>query len=257
MTLISTIITDAFREGNILPLGKAPNANQVAEALRLFNGCLAAIYGNDAGEGLTDWPLGNFGRESPAYDLGYTDHRIDHPTINRRLIAVNETAKTVYLTLRPQDGARMALIDPFARLSEVPVTLDANGRTIEGQPTILLDTDGTYREWLYRADLGNWVRISNVVETDELPFPTPDFDNFFTTLLAMRINPRYGRTMDPQSSAVYQGERRKFVARYLQSMPLEILDDISWPFMSTQSYDQQREFSSNRAFNRGGYFWGG
>ena len=106
MTLISSIITDAFREGNILPLGKAPNANQAAEALRLFNSCIAALYGDEAGESLTDWPLGNYGRESPEYDLGYTDHRLDHPTINRRLIAVNETAKTVYFPLRPQDGAR-------------------------------------------------------------------------------------------------------------------------------------------------------
>lgn len=257
MTLISSIITDAFREGNILPLGKEPSANQAAEALRLFNSCIAALYGDEAGESLTDWPLGNYGRESPEYDLGYTDHRLDHPTINRRLIAVNEAAKTVYFPLRPQDGARMGLIDPFGRLASVPVTLDANGRTIEGAPFIVMDEAGKGGEWLYRADLGNWVRLKGVVETDELPFPTPDFDNFFITLLAMRLNPRYGRTMDDQSALIYKAERRKFVARYLQSMPLEILDDISWPFMSTQSYDQQREFSSNRAFDRGSYFWGG
>lgn len=255
MTVISSIITDAFREGNILPLGKAPTANQSTEALRLLNGLFSSIYGNEAGEGLTDWPLGNFGRESPGYDLAYTDDQIDHPTINRRLIAVNEAARTVYLTLRPQDGARMGIADPFGRLASVPVTLDANGRTIEGAATLLLDTNGLNREWFYRADLGDWVRLTQKADTDEMPFPA-DFDNFFITLLAMRLNPRYGRTMDDQSALIYKSERKKFVARYLQSMPLEILDDISWPFMSTQSYDQQREFSSNRAFDRGGYFWG-
>jgi hypothetical protein len=149
----------------------------------------------------------------------------------------------------------MAIADPFGRLASVPVTLDANGRTIEGAPTILLDTDGLYAEWFYRADLGNWMRLVGVVETDEMPFPA-EFDLFFIMLLAMRINPRYGRAMDAQSQVMYQSERRKFVSRYLQSMPLEILDDISWPFMSTQTYDQQREFSSNRAFRRGSYFWG-
>lgn len=256
MTLISSIITDAFREGNILPLGKAPNANQAAEALRLLNGLFSSIYGDEAGEDLTDWPLGNFGRESPEYDLAFTDYRVDHPTINRRLIAVNEEAKTVYLTLRPQDGARMGIADPFGRLASVPVSLDANGRTIEGSASVLLDTNGTFREWFYRADLGDWVRLTEKADTDEMPFPA-DFDNFFITALAMRLNPRYGRTMDDQSALIYKSERRKFVARYLQSMPLEILDDISWPFMSTQSYDQQREFSSSRAFDRGSYFWGG
>lgn len=256
MTLISSIITDAFREGNILPLGKAPNANQAAEALRLLNGLFSSIYGDEAGEGLTDWPLGNFGRESPEYDLAYTDQRIDHPTINRRLIAVNTEAKTIYLTLRPQDGARMGIVDPFGRLASVPVTLDANGRTIEGAATLLLDDNGLNREWFYRADLGDWVRLTQKAAEDDMPFPS-DFDNFFITLLALRLNPRYGRAMDDQSALIYKSERRKFVARYLQSMPLEILDDISWPFMSTQSYDQQREFSSNRAFDRGSYFWGG
>lgn len=255
MTLISSIIADAFRESNILPLGKAPNTNQATEALRLLNALFSAIYGDEAGEGLTDWPLGNYGRESPGYDIAYTDQCIDHPTINRRLIAVNTEARTVYLTLRPQDGARMGIADPFGRLATVPVTLDANGRTIESALTLVLNTNGLNREWFYRADLGDWVRLTEKADTDEMPFPA-DFDNFFITLLAIRLNPRYGRVMDDQSAMIYKSERKKFVARYLQSMPLEILDDISWPFMSTQSYDQQREFSSNRAFDRGSYFWG-
>lgn len=253
MTLVSSIINDAFRESNILPLAKAPTAAQETEALRLLNQLLSAIYGDEAGEGLQDWPLGNFGRESPAYNLGWTDEHIDRPQINRRLIAVNEQAKTVHLTLWPQDGSRMGIADPFGRLASVPVTLDANGRTIEGAATLLLDTNGLYREWFYRADLGNWMRLTGVLATDEMPFP-PDFDIFFTILLAMRVNPRYGRMMDPQSAETFKGQKKSFVARYLQVMPLEVLDDISWPFMSTQSYDQQREFSSSRAFNRGSYF---
>lgn len=250
MTLISSIITDAYRESNILPLVKAPSAPQITEALRLLNGLFSSIYGDEAGESLQDWPLGNFGRESPVYNLENTEYDINRPTINRRLIAVNEEAKTVYLTLYPQDGSRMGIADPFGRLAAFPVTLDANGRTIEGSSNLLLNTNGTFAEWFYRADLGQWVRLTSKTTTDEMPFPA-DFDNFFIILLAMRINPRYGRTLDEQSLAIFRSEKRKFVARYLQSMPLEILDDISWPFMSAQSYDQQREFSSNRAFNRG------
>jgi hypothetical protein len=254
VTLVSSIITDAYRENNILP--GTPNADQVTEALRLLNASISALYGDEAGESLVDWPLGNFGRESPEYDLAYTDRRIDRPTINKRLIAVNTEAKTIYLSLQPQDGSRMALADPFGRLASVPVTLDGNGRTIENAATLTLNTNGTYREWFYRADLGNWMRLSSLATTDQMPFPE-DFDNFFVTMLNMRLNPRNGRAMDEQSAFVFKSERKKFVARYLQSMPLEILDDISWPFMSTQSYDQQREFSSDRAFNRGSYFWGG
>jgi hypothetical protein len=251
VTLISSIIGDAYREANILPLGKAPTANQVTEALRLFNGNIRSIYGGDAGESLIDWPLGTFGTES-GFQLPYTDYAIVRPTINQRLIATNTVAKTVYLTPYPQDGSRMGIADPFGRLAAFPVTLDANGRTIEAAATLVLNTNGLSREWFYRADLGQWVRISSLLSTDPNPFPE-DFDNFFIIGLALRLNPRYGREMDDQSALVFKSERRQFLARYLQSQPLEIDDSISWPFMSAQSYDQQREFSSNRAFNRGWY----
>jgi hypothetical protein len=141
VTLISSIITDAYREANILPLGRAPNANQVTEALRLYNALLNAIYGDDAGEALADWPLGTFGNESPSYVFPYTDFAVTHPTINRRLIANNTVAKTIYLTPYPQDGSRMGIADPFGRLALFPVTLDANGRTIAGAATLVLNTE--------------------------------------------------------------------------------------------------------------------
>lgn len=251
MTLISSIITDAYREANIIPLGRVPNDNQVAEALRLYNGNIRSIYGNAAGEGLSDWPLGTFGNE-PNYVFPYTDYAVTHPTINLRLIATNTEAKTLYLTDWPQDGARMGIADPFGRLAAFPVTLNANGRTIEGTATKLLNTAGLFQEWFYRADKGGWVKLSSLLSTDQNPFPE-EFDTFFTIGLALRLNPRNGREMDDQSALVYKTERRNFIARYLQSAPLEINDDLSWPFMSTQSFNQQHEFSSNNAFNRGWY----
>lgn len=250
MTLVSTIITDAFRESNILALGKVPTTGQSTEALRLYNGLISAIYGGDAGEQLNDWPLGNFGRESTEWDIPYTDRVIHRPPINRRLIAVNEIATTVYLTVRPQDGARYGITDPFGRLAAFPVTLDANGRTIEDAPTITLDVDGTNREWFYRAELGSWVRLTDLAADDENPFPAK-FDQMFNIMLAMRLNPRYGRSLDDQSIVILKQGKREFIARYLQSQPLEIDDSISWPFMSTQSYDTQRQFSSQAAFERG------
>lgn len=249
MTLISSIITDAFREGNILPLGKPPTVDQAAEALRRYNAVVAALYGGDAGESLQDWPLGNYGREHP--DTSWTEGQRKHPIINRRILALQTGAMTVYLTVRPQDGARYAIADPFGRLAANPVTLDGNGRIIAGASSVVLNTNGLFREWFYRADLGAWVQLSALLSTDENPFPA-EFDNFFICLLALRLNPAYGRTMDDQSAAIFKQERKRFVARYLQSLPLEILDDISWPFMSTQSYDQQRAFgNSTSGFDRG------
>lgn len=252
MTLISSLITDAFREGNILPLGKNPNTNQTTEALRLYNQNILSIYGNDAGENLIDWTLGTFNVDEPGFVELRTLYAIQRPSINRRLLATNTAALTVYLTPYPQDGSRMGIVDPFGRLATVPVTLDANGRTIEGAAIKLLNINGTNQEWFYRADKGDWVKLTSLLATDQNPFPE-EFDAFFSIGLAMRLNPRYGREMDPQTATVFKQQRNSFMARYLQAQPLEIDDSLSWPFMSTQSYDPQRAFSSNSAFNRGWY----
>jgi hypothetical protein len=251
VTLVSSIILDAFRESNMLPLGKDPTSNQSAEALRLYNALLTAIFGGAAGERLEDWPLGNFDRDPNGCQLLVDDAR-KHPRINHRLIAVNTLAMTVWLTARPQDGSRMGIVDPYNRLAAVPVTLDGNGRPIEGAASIVLNVNGTNREWIYRADLGAWLKISSLIATNENPFP-PAFDMMFSILLAMRLNPRYGRTLDEQSAAMLKENRREFIARYLQSQPLEIDDSISWPFMSRQGFDTQRAFSSREAFDRGDY----
>jgi hypothetical protein len=252
VTLISSIIGDAFREGNILPLGKAPTDNQATEALRLYQQNIRSVYGDDAGEGLADWPLGTFNADEPGFTDSRTPYSIQRPAINSRLLVTNTAALTVYLTPCPQDGARMGIADPFGRLAAVPVTLDANGRTIEGVAVKALNVNGTFQEWFYRADKGDWVKITALAAVDDNPFPD-DFDIFFICGLAMRLNPRYGREMDPQTAAVFKSVRAQFIARYLQALPLEIDDSLSWPFMSQQGYDTQRAFSSSAAFNRGRY----
>jgi hypothetical protein len=252
VTLVSSIITDAFREGNIIPLGREPNTNQITEALRLYNANIRAIYGGDAGERLVDWPLGAYGLDEPGVVDPRTTDQIQRPTGNARLIATNASAITVYLPPFPQDGAIMAIVDPYNRLATAPVTVDGNGRPVENAASVVLNVNGTTYGWFYRAELAEWVKLASLIATDENPFPD-GYDDFFIIGLAMRLNPRYGRMMDPQTATVFKDARRRFVARYLQSAPLEIDDSISWPFMSAQGYDQQREFSSNRAFNRGWY----
>lgn len=252
MTEILSLITDAYREGNILPLGKAPTDNQVTEALRLYNQNVSSVYGGDAGEMLVDWPLGIYNIDEPGFTDPRTPYSIQRPAINQRLIATNTAALTVYLTPYPQDGARMGIVDPFNRLAAVPVTLDANGRTIEGNPTKVLDVNGSNLRWFFRADKSDWVKLSSLLSTDDNPFPD-EFDAFFYIGLALRLNPRYGREMDPQTATVFKSQRNQFVARYLQALPLQIDDSLSWPFMSRQGYDVQRTFSSNAAFNRGWY----
>jgi hypothetical protein len=131
------------------------------------------------------------------------------------------------LTPYPQDGARMAIADPFGRLAAFPVTFDANGRTIEGTAQrLVLNVERHVPGMVLSCRLGRLgAKLTLAGGGDRNPFPD-DFDNFFIPCgLALRLNPRYGREMDEQSATAFKANRRQFIARYLQSQPLEIDDE--------------------------------
>lgn len=252
MTVISAVVADAFREGNILAVGKTPTPAQATEALNLLDQLFATVYGSDAGEKLIDWPLGNFGLPADMSPLPYAPARLAHPPLNSRLVALNEAPMTVELPPEPQDGTRYAIVDPNGRLAAVPVTISAVGRTIEGAPSVVVNAIGPDAEivWIYLSDTGNWARVVGVTAASPMPFPKR-WDRMFTLLLAMRLAPRYGRQLDGSSAAFLKRDQRDFVNRYLQSAPLERNGDISYPFMSIQSFNSGRAFSSTRAFGAG------
>lgn len=212
-----------------MAVGKTPTVAQVDEGLRLFNELMKFLVGGVAGEYFEDWLLGPFGRDPilQTENLYYPEDVIARPPINARLIATQEIAKTIWLPAAPSDGSRMAISDPHSRLATYPITLDGNGRVIEGADTLLLDTNGLDRAWFYRADLANWVRVTNLALTDDAPFPE-DFDIMLYVMLAMRLVPPSGRKFNELSAAVYQEQRRQFLARYTQRAPLHINPDLRY-----------------------------
>lgn len=225
MTLVSSLITDAYREGLLIAVGKSPTADQITEGLRLYNALVKFMVGGEAGENFRDWPLGNYGRQAVS-DLWLTPTDIANPPINSRLLCTAEAATTVYLHKSPSDGSRMSVADPHSRLAAFNVTLDANGRTIEQASTLVLSTDALQRDWFYRAELGDWVRTTSLVSTDQAPFPE-DFDSLQIILLAMRLSPRYGNEIGAASLAVLKQQRQQFIARYSQTESLVVNPALS------------------------------
>jgi hypothetical protein len=250
VTTLQPIITQGYRELNLVAVGKSPSPLQVDEGLLLLLNVIDVTICGDAGENLRDWPLGDFGRQPlERYNLALQCYQ--NPRINCRLIATNEQAMTVYLPVKPSDGTVMAIVDPFNRLSAVPVTLDGNGRTIEGGQSVLLDLDGTDRKWLYRADLGTWVRLTELAIGDKMPFPKT-WDFFFSIELALRLSGRSGRAITAATATVYKKLRERFVNKYLQSDILDREWSFDREFMSTQAYQQGWDSGSTVAFNEGG-----
>lgn len=217
MTLVSDIIIAAYRETNIIGLGITPSGDQSEEGLSALNRILASSLGQEAGEEFEPIIVGTNNISRPS---GYPYY---NPTLisdwfvrdNSRLLLNLSQATTVALDPNPRDGARFALIDKSDNLSMYPLTVLGNGRTIGGEDSVIYDTDGANYEYMYRADLGDWVLSAPLIQEDLWPFPI-DFDDMFITALSFRLNPRYQLPADGQTVAAYKRSVRQFKARYRQ-----------------------------------------
>lgn len=197
MTQISQIITDAYRDNNLIPVTQSPTTAEQTEALARLNAFYDSIFGVELGIEMCDWPAPP-SRTSPVAAryprLPENDDLPDdvwpYPPANVRILTKLSQKTTIYLDSSPSDGARMALADIG---SSADLVLDANGRKIEGALTLTLTPASVAPlEWFYRSDLGEWVRISSLSLTDDSPLPG-EFDDFLILALSIRLAARVGK----------------------------------------------------------------
>lgn len=208
MTLVSDIIQRAYRETNLIPLAGSVSANQSTEALNLLNTIILQTFGNEAGDELRDLNVGGGHGEFDESDL-LTDWVPD----DTRLVLKLDAADTVDADPYPYEGQRLAFVDVGANLATYNYVIDGNGRTIEGAATMTLSTNSDSRQWMYRADTANWVKIASLTTADQMPL-SAEFDDYFIIALAMRLNPRYGQTIDTASFTVFQKSKSRIRSRY-------------------------------------------
>lgn len=217
MTTIRTIIGDSLREAGIIEVGDEPEAPIFEEALRRINTLYKSLFGNELGDPYTTYNYGTSGLTNVFAQFEDQSSNIDSTYVpqNTRLVLNNDSAVTLYLAPNPRDGARLAIIDNAGNLATYNVTLSGNGRLIESTASVVLSTNSLKREWFYRADLGSWTRVSDLLADDESPLPG-EFDDFLVTLMALRLNPRHGATTSDEMIEVLKRIRTIFRARYRQ-----------------------------------------
>lgn len=253
MTTVTQIIYDAFRQSNLLAITAQPTAAQSTEALRYLNRLVKSVFGNEAGDQLTGFPIGRVGYERPAgypwYDL-VPDNDWFVPENTRLMVNIDQPL-AVYLHPNPDDGCRVAVTAANTDLTENYIVLYGNGRLIESQPIALVATD---IELFYRADLASWQRYAPLVDADLFPFPE-EFDDFFITMLALRLNPSYGATMDPQSQEVLRRSKSQLQSRYTQNEPQRSELALIRPSKLAADRDQwgtmYSMYNPNSMFNKG------
>jgi hypothetical protein len=237
MTLVSSIITQAYRESNLIAVGTTPTANHIAEALDRLNSIVMSTIGNEVGDPLIDVTVGGT----------YDESEVLSPWVpkNTRLLLNLTAAETYYLHPNPKNGQRFALADIDNNLSTYNVIINGNGRSIEAAATLTLATNGLARQWMYRGDTGNWVRVATLTSSDQLPFPE-DFDDYFITMLALRINPRISQQMSAESLKALSRSRSQLNARY--NVPYEIEPDLN---MRNSLSQKRRTNTTGDDFNTG------
>lgn len=241
MATAEEIIDEAYRENNLIPIGAAPTGPERTEALARLNNIVLATYGTLVGEWLTDWetPPKRATSEDARWPRNPANTELPsdvwpYPPPNARLITNLTKATTVYLYPQPDDGAVMEVANAGEDFSTYALTINANSRRIEGADTVdLTGTDRTYR-WMYRADLAEWVPISTLILSSDMPFPA-EFDDYFIATLNLRLCARNAREPLQTTASLHMSLRERMKRRYTQEMASEWRPDGRF-FNTYQAY---------------------
>lgn len=234
MTTASSIVSSAFREGNLFSLEQTPSDAQINEALGILNNLRKTLFGHEIPIRLYDWPIPNplaasnylanfpwrpdFKDELPRI----SEEALLHPQCGARLVvgATDGEDKTVYLPYTPWDGARISFVDVGI---DAEITISGNLRLIDGGADVVLSPPSEGRltpiTWFYRADISEWITLADLELTDQLPLPE-EFDDYFTTALAIRLSSRYRKELEESTVERFRDMRAKLQQRYRDQNPV-------------------------------------
>lgn len=219
--LVSDVITAAYREADLIPVGSAPTGVEQTEALGILNRNWRYVLGFELGESVKDWPIPQpSGQVTTADDNFYPGSLatswINPPQNVNLLVQSTEATLTILFTQNPSPGARMAVRDTGSSAGALLV-LNGNSKLIEGQPVSPAALVSSYsgKEWFYRDDLGDWALVADMTLTGQTPLPS-GFDDFFILMLARRLSARNSQQQAQLLDEYYTRLLVRLQARYTQ-----------------------------------------
>jgi hypothetical protein len=200
---------------------------------------VAGVFGFDVGEKLQDWFIGTDGINVYDRPFDWNAQVWAYPPINSRLLCLVDSAQTIYMPVNPSPGSRISVVAISTDFTVDAITLDGNGHLVDGSSTFVCDGDDdttAYNFW-YNDATGDWQRYETIdAAGDEMPFPI-EFDDYFITTLAARINPRYGRALSDETKLALGRAETMLRARYAQRVVTAA--DPAVLAMSSQVYNSQ------------------
>lgn len=251
---IAQIITQGYRESNLIARGASENSLEQAEGLLLLQNYVSSLFGNEAGDPLVSMLYGvNENIDRSTYNNEFETFVNDWYVPPGYQLKLNlSEPKTVQLKPNPEDGATFGIVDASNNLSTNPLTIVGNGSKIEDNTSLLINTDGASNVWFYRSDTANWARVTNLELTGSSPFPK-EFDEMLSIGLALRLDPRNGPNIGQLSMDRYNNLMSKFKARYNQTREMAL--DLGLSRMDGDRYFRRR-YTIEGEFDRGSiYRW--
>lgn len=225
---VSEVVRLGFRRGNVIPLGATPTAGEQSEAVLLLNNFYRTLLGTEIGEHFIDWPVPN--TQPPPINLPVLTDSVSastwylYPVQNVRMLTKLTAATTIYFPSDPDDGARMSIVDIGS--SAVQITLNGNGRLIEGNATLVEETPTLLSRvsWFYRGDKASWERVATIALADtEMPIDD-SLDELWINYLAMIAAPGNSQESAAEVVAAYQSALARAKARYRQTQAIAVND---------------------------------
>lgn len=224
--LVSDAIKAGYREANIIVIGEDPSDDENEEALSRLNDFREALFGSEFGENLEDWAV-----PPPTAQSAVPDNLVSPnigstwflaPRTNSRMLVKVLVNTTIKFPEKPNDGSRMVLVDVGS--NSVDLTLDGNGRLIEGQQS-LVDTPQAFnaKQWFYRADLASWEPVIDLTLASNLPLPR-EYNDLFICYVAIRMSPRHSQEVSEKTVAWFTKLLKQAKARYRQSQDIAVAD---------------------------------
>lgn len=224
MTTASAIVIQAYREGNLIGLTASPTTEEATEGLTLLNDFIDSLFGYELGEYNFDWPVPPSVTASvnarfpllPSFRELPTDV-FPFPPGNVRVLMTLTADTTISLQQDPDDGARMRFIN-LDSSSTFSLTIEGNGRLVQSATsvtTLATALDGV--ELLYRADLGGWQTVIDLVSATESPLPQL-YDRLLALGTYIYLAPRHGKELTATQDRSYRRLLKRLKTQYRQTV---------------------------------------
>lgn len=209
MSTCREILTDAYREiGSYANESLSDSDERIG--MRRFNALMGDLAGLGVGEKLRDLDLMQC--ILPPADCMPKNLRVLMPA----------GGMTVPFPAAPENGSRFSVVDVNGLFATSPVTISRNGRKAEGAANDLTANTANFnRTWMYRADLADWRRVSDLQPNDDFPL-IQECEDAFTVLLAMRLAPTDGMAITAETSIAVQRAQGSLRARHKQTRDVSV-----------------------------------